>query len=133
MFFTGAVGLLLFLTIQERLFFFVAAIATFATVFTWLMILLAHWRMRVLMARTDAPATSYRMPLFPVLNAIAVAFMVFVIGVLAMTEGGRNAFYVGAGALVLLTIAYFGLVRGQGREHIELPARDGADLTANRS
>src|SRR5690606_5380980 len=100
MFFTGAVGLVLFLTIDDRLFFFVAAIATFATVFTWLMILLAHWRMRVQMAREGAADTSYRMPLFPLLNAVATAFMVFVVVLLAMTESGRDAFLVGAGALV---------------------------------
>lgn len=37
---TGLVGVLLFLVLEDRLFFFVASIATFATVFTWLMILL---------------------------------------------------------------------------------------------
>nr|WP_257907132.1 hypothetical protein [Janibacter limosus] len=61
------------------------------------------------------------MPLFPVLNVIAIAFMVGVIVLLATTDSGRNAFYVGAGALVLLTAAYFGFVRGVGREPIVLP------------
>ncbi|WP_242612883.1 amino acid permease [Janibacter limosus] len=121
MFVTGAVGIALYLTIEDRLFFYVAAIATFATVFTWLMILLAHWRMRARMAREGAAATSYAMPLFPVLNVVAIAFMVGVIVLLATTDSGRNAFYVGAGALVLLTAAYFGFVRGVGREPIVLP------------
>ncbi|MGO1167659.1 MAG: amino acid permease [Janibacter sp.] len=125
MFATGAVGIALFLTIEERLFFFVAAIASFATVFTWLMILLAHWRMRTRIAREGAPATVYRMPLFPVLNAIAIAFMVFVIVLLATTEAGRDAFLVGAGALVVLTLAYFAFVRGDGREAIDLDQRSG--------
>lgn len=120
MFATGVVGIALFLTIEDRLFFFVAAIASFATVFTWLMILLAHWRMRARMAREGAPATVYRMPLFPVLNAIAIGFMVFVIVLLATTEAGRDAFLVGAGALGVLTAAYFALVRGDGRRPIDL-------------
>lgn len=120
MFVTGAVGIGLFLTIEDRLFFYVAAIATFATVFTWLMILLAHWRMRARMAREGAPATSYAMPLFPVLNVIAIVFMIGVIVLLATTDDGRNAFFVGAGALAVLTAAYFLFVRGEGREPIVL-------------
>ncbi len=120
MFATGLVGVGLYLVIQERLFFYVAAIATFATVFTWLMILLAHWRMRVQIARSDAAATSYRMPFFPVPNAVAVAFMLGVILLLAMTESGRHAFIVGSGMLVLLTAAYFAFVRGRGRERMTL-------------
>lgn len=124
MFGTGAIGIALFLTVQERLFFYVAAIATFATVLTWLMILLAHWRMRTRMAREGAPDTTYRMPLFPLPNAVAIVFMVGVILLLAATEDGRNAFLVGAGALVILTVAYCGLVRGRGREPIVLPHRE---------
>ncbi|WP_084342647.1 amino acid permease [Janibacter corallicola] len=121
MFGTGLVGVALFLLIEDRLFFYVAAIATFATVFTWLMILLAHWRMRVQVARSGAPATSYGMPFFPVPNVIAIAFMIGVILLLAMTEDGRHAFVVGAGTLVVLTIGYVALVRGRGRETTTLP------------
>ena len=120
MFVTGAVGIGLYRLIEDRLFFFVAAIASFATVFTWLMILLAHWRMRTRMARENAPATVYRMPLFPVFNVIAIAFMVGVIVLLATTEEGRDAFLVGSGALVILTVAYFAFVRGEGRQPIDL-------------
>ena len=125
MFATGVVGIGLFLTIEDRLFFFVAAIASFATVFTWLMILLAHWRMRARIAREGAPATVYRMPLFPTFNVIAIAFMVFVIVLLATTDAGRDAFLVGAGALVVLTVAYFALVRGEGRRPIDLEEHPG--------
>ncbi len=120
MFVTGVAGIALFLLIEDRLFFFVAAIASFATVFTWLMILLAHCRMRTRMARENAPATVYRMPLFPVFNVIAIAFMIGVIVLLATTEAGRDAFLVGAGALVVLTIGYFAFVRGEGRQPIDL-------------
>ena len=49
-----------------------------------------------------------------------LTFMVGVIVLLATTEDGRNAFLVGAGALVLLTIAWFALVRGEGRRPIVL-------------
>lgn len=124
MFGAGAVGLVLFLVIEDRLFFFVAAIASFATVFTWLMILLAHLRMRTRMAREGLRPTGFAMPFFPVLNVIAMAFMVGVIVLLATTESGRDAFYVGAGALVLLTIAWFTLVRDEGRAPIVLEEAD---------
>ena len=64
------------------------------------------------------------MPFFPALNVIAMAFMVGVIVLLATTESGRDAFYVGAGALVLLTIAWFTLVRDEGRAPIVLEEAD---------
>ena len=121
MFGTGLVGVALFLLIEDRLFFYVAAIATFATVFTWLMILLAHWRMRVEIARSGATATSYRMPFFPIPNVIAIAFMLGVILLLAMTADGRHAFVVGAGTLIVLSIGYVALVGGRGRETTTLP------------
>ena len=123
MFVTGAVGIALFFTIEERLFFFVAAIATFATVFTWTMILLAHWRMRARMAAEGSAGTSYPMPFFPIPNAIALAFMAGIVVLLASTDSGRDAFLVGAGALALLTLAYLGLVRGRGRDRIVLEQR----------
>lgn len=125
MFVTGAVGIALYLTIEDRLFFFVAAIATFATVFTWTMILLAHWRMRREMAAAQVPASDYPVPFFPVPNVLALAFMAGVILLLASTEDGRSAFLVGAGALVALAIAYAALVRGRGREAIVLDQSSG--------
>ena len=131
MFAAGGVGLVLFLVIEDRLFFFVAAIASFATVFTWLMILLAHWRMRAGMVRAGVAPTGFAMPFFPILNVIAMAFMVGVIVLLATTESGRDAFFVGAGALVLLTIAWFTLVRDEGRAPILL--EDAAHLSGDSS
>ncbi|GAA1353176.1 MULTISPECIES: amino acid permease [Micrococcaceae] len=124
MFGVAVVGLFLFIAIEKRLFFYVAAIATFATVFTWLMILLAHWRMRSLIKREGAAPGSFRSPLFPVLNAIAIAFIVFVIVLLALTEGGRSAFIVGVSALVILAIGYALFVKGHGRERLILTPRE---------
>lgn len=127
MFGVAFVGLLLYLAISKKLFFYVAAIATFATVFTWLMILLSHWRMRVEMKKAGVPADHFPMPAFPVLNAIAVAFMVFVIVLLATTADGQSAFLVGAGAVIVLSLAYVVFVRGKGRERIVLtPASPGS-------
>ncbi len=122
MFGVALVGMFLYMAISKKLFFYVAAIATFATVFTWLMILLAHWRMRSAMKKAGTPADRFPVPAFPVLNAIAAAFMLFVIVLLAMTEAGRSAFFVGVSALVLLTAAFFGFVRGKGRERLTLPS-----------
>ncbi|MCB4208824.1 amino acid permease [Arthrobacter sp. UM1] len=127
MFVVALFGMFMFLLIPDTLFFFVAAIATFSTVFVWLMILVAHWRMRREIDAAGAPSTAFRMPLFPVLNLLSMAFMVFVMVILALNESGRVAFYVGVGALAVLTVCYFAFVRGKGRERIDLQPRHTVD------
>ncbi|MBN9116145.1 MAG: proline-specific permease ProY, partial [Pandoraea sp.] len=48
----------------------------------------------------------FKVPLWPVGPALAIAFMLFVIGVLGFMEDTRVALYVGAGWIVLMSVAY---------------------------
>lgn len=119
----AVLGLGAYLLIPDQLFLVVASIATFATVLTWASILLAHHGMRREMTRDGAPSAGFAMPLWPWTNLVALAFMAFVVVILAFTESGRTALVVGAIWIALLSIAYAVLVGPKGRVRPELETR----------
>lgn len=90
----------------EDVFLLVASVATFATVFVWLMILLSHIAMRRRIARENLPESAFRVPFWPVASWLAVAFMVFVVGVLAWFPDTRVAMIVGVVWVAFLGVAY---------------------------
>jgi histidine transporter len=99
-------GVVLNYLIPEGVFLIIASIATFATVWVWLMILLSQVAMRRRLSTEEVAALKFKVPLWPVGPALAIAFMLFVIGVLGYTEDTRIALYVGAGWIVLMSMAY---------------------------
>jgi len=100
-------GVVLNYLIPEQVFVIIASIATFATVWVWLMILLSQVAMRRRLSPEEVRALKFKVPLWPVGPALAIAFMLFVIGVLGYVEDTRVAMYVGAGWIVLLSLAWF--------------------------
>lgn len=100
------VGVLLNYTMPDRVFLVIASIATFATVFVWLMILLAQYRSRQRMSADEAAALKFPVPFWPYGQLIAIGFLVFVIALLAFDADSRVALVVGAAWLVLLAIAF---------------------------
>ncbi len=122
-----AVGAVLNAVIPENVFEVIASIATFATVFVWLMILLAHIAMRREIARTGLAESTYRTPLWPLASYFAVGFMIFVFGVLGWFPDTRVALIVGAVWIVLLAVAYATRIKGEGRRIPDL--RDQADAS----
>ena len=52
-------------------------------------------------------ALKFKVPLWPVGPALAIAFMMFVIGVLGYMEDTRVALYVGAGWVALVSAAWY--------------------------
>lgn len=123
------VGAVLNALIPEDVFAVIASLATFATVWVWLMILLSHVAMRREIARNKWAESEFRMPLWPLGSWLAIAFMGLVVTVLAFHEDTRGSLLVGVAWLVILTLAYVGLVRGTGRDRPTLDDRtDAADL-----
>ncbi|WP_305092279.1 amino acid permease [Prescottella sp. R16] len=108
---TLLVGVLLNYLIPERVFLVIASIATFATVFVWLMILLSQYRARKAMTADEVKALKFPVPLWPYGQLAAIGFLVFVIALLAFDVDTRVAFVVGAGWLTLLALAYLRWVR----------------------
>ncbi|ORA58377.1 amino acid permease [Mycobacteroides franklinii] len=101
------IGVVLNYAIEERVFVMIASVATFATIFVWLMILLSHFRFRALSAPTDiSAAPSFPVPGWPYLQVFATAFLVFVMILLGFSADTRVALFVGAAWLLLLTVGY---------------------------
>ena len=97
----------------EGLFFLVASMASFATVWVWLMILVTHWCMRKKMPEVEQKTLKFPIPLWPVGPAFAIAFMVLCICLLGINEGSRPALYSGAIWIVLLVIVYNAVVKSK--------------------
>ncbi|MBO1270043.1 proline-specific permease ProY, partial [Arthrobacter sp. PO-11] len=95
-------------------------IATFATVWVWVMILASHVAMKREIARKGLLASEFPSPWWPAASVLTIAFMAMVIVILGVFEDTRVALYVGAAWLGLLLVAYRLWVRGGGRERAEL-------------
>ncbi|WP_137823306.1 amino acid permease [Pseudomonas sp. D(2018)] len=118
-------GVLLNYLIPENIFLLIASIATFATVWVWLMILLAQIGMRRRIGRAEAAALKFPVPLWPVAPAAAVGFMLFIIGVLGYFPKTQPALWVGMVWIALLVASYWRWVRpASGRGHSLSPQGD---------
>ncbi len=62
--------------------------------------------MRRRLPAREVAALKFKVPLWPVGPALAIAFMLFVIGVLGYRDDTRVALYVGAGWILLMSLAY---------------------------
>ncbi|WP_455481580.1 amino acid permease [Bartonella sp. B35(2025)] len=91
---------------HEKLFFLIAAMATFATVFVWFFILLSQFFMRMKMSKSEVAALKYPVPFWPIGPIIAILFMVFIIVLLGVFETTRAALIVGTIWVIWLTICY---------------------------
>ncbi|MGN6405840.1 amino acid permease, partial [Sinomonas sp.] len=109
------VGVVLNAVIPEDVFLVIASIATFATVWVWVMILASHVAMKREIRKYALVPSEFPSPLWPAASIAAIAFMVLVIGVLGWFEETRVALVVGAVWLGLLAAAYALWVRGDGR------------------
>lgn len=114
------VGVILNAVIPEDVFVLIASIATFATVWVWVMILASHVAMKREIKRKGLPASEFGSPLWPVASILTMAFMAMVIVILGVFEDTRVALYVGGTWLVLLFVAYKLWVRGGGLRRAEL-------------
>lgn len=100
-------GVYLNYLLPERIFVIIASIATFATVWVWLMILLSQVAMRRKMSQEEVKQLKFPVPFWPVGPMVTIAFMVFVIALLGFFENTRVALIVGCVWVVILTVAYF--------------------------
>ncbi|MDU8459604.1 amino acid permease [Pseudomonas syringae group sp. J254-4] len=99
-------GVLLNYLIPKDVFLLIASLATFATVWVWLMILLTQVAMRRSMSREETAQLKFAVPFWPYGPAAAIVFMLFIFGVLGYFPDNRAALIVGAIWIVLLLIAY---------------------------
>lgn len=108
-------GVLLNYLMPERVFLVISSIATFATVWVWLMILLTQVAARRRMTPEEASALKYPVPFWPYGQFLTIAFMAGVLVLLAFSGSTRIALVVGAVWLALLTGVYLLRVRPGAR------------------
>lgn len=108
------VGAVLNYVIPDDVFEVIASLATFATVWVWLMILLSHLAMRREMKAKGLPESSFKVPWWPVGPLLALAFIVLVIVLLAVYADTRVSLLVGVIWLAILGVVY--LLTRRGRE-----------------
>ncbi|TDV51493.1 histidine:proton symporter (AAT family) [Pseudomonas graminis] len=100
-------GVVLNYLIPENVFLLIASIATFATVWVWLMILVTQIAMRRSMSAEEVAQLKFPVPFWPVAPIVATLFMVFVFGVLGYFPDSQAALVVGAVWIGLLVVAYW--------------------------
>ena len=99
-------GVVLNYLIPENVFLLIASIATFATVWVWLMILITQVAMRRSMSAEQVAQLQFKVPFWPWAPAAAIAFKLFIFGVLGYFPQTQAALMVGAVWIVLLVLAY---------------------------
>ena len=114
------IGAILNVVIPEDVFLVIASIATFATVWVWLMILLSPIAMRREIERKNRPESAFKVPFWPVASWAATAGILFVIVLLGWFPDTRVALIVGVVWLVLLGVGYLLFVKGGGRNRPDL-------------
>ena len=108
-------GVLLNYLFPDALFFVIAAMATFATVWVWLTVLVSQVAMRRTLSAAAVKKLKFPVPLWPVGPIIAIGFMLFVIAVLGYYAPARNALYAGIIWLLLLVVAYYIWIKPKSR------------------
>lgn len=91
--------------LPEAIFVLISSIATFCFLYIWSVLVICHMRYRK--RRPDLAAVSvYKMPLFPILNYLVLAFFAFVIVTLALNPTTRVALFVTPIWFILLLLIY---------------------------
>ena len=117
------VGVLVNAWYPDQVIFLLGALATFATVLVWMVILIAHLRMRREMRIEQQPPNAFPVPLWPAASWATLGFIVFVIAMVGIVPDTRPALLVGLAWVALLIACYAGFVRGRGREPYRLEDR----------
>ncbi|HHL2716878.1 TPA: amino acid permease [Yersinia enterocolitica] len=104
-------GVVLNYLIPKNVFLIIASIATFATVWVWLMILISQVAMRRSMSKKNVARLAFPVPFWPVAPMFTIIFMAFIIAVLGYFPDTRIAMYVGLAWVILMTLAWWIWVR----------------------
>ncbi|HEY8032985.1 MAG TPA: amino acid permease [Methylocella sp.] len=100
------IGVALNYIVPERVFVYVTSISLLGSLWTWVLIVIAHLGYRKAVAAGAVRAVPYRMPGSPYTNWFVVAFLVLVAILLSLDDGTRVALYVAPFWFALLGIGY---------------------------
>lgn len=80
----------------------IASLATFATVWVWIMILLSQIAFRRRLSPEEAKALKFKVPGGVATTAVGLVFLVFIIALIGYHPDTRISLYVGFARIVLL-------------------------------
>lgn len=91
--------------VPEKLFGWLVSLLSFNAIWTWTMVLLAHYRFRKRHLHHQTTA-SFPMPAWPFLSWLGLAFLILIIAVMASSPETRLSLSIGLFSLLLLSGAY---------------------------
>jgi amino acid transporter, AAT family len=101
------VGVVLNYLVPEKVFVWVTSISTFGAIWTWSVILISQLKFRKGLSEEEKAKLKFKTPLYPFGSYIALAILIFVVGIMAYFPDTRIALIVGPCWLILLTAIYF--------------------------
>lgn len=93
--------------IPEKVFLIVASLATFATVWVWIMILLSQLMFRRRLSVEDVQQLKFKVPGGMVTTCAGLVFLAFIIVLIGYQADTRISLYVGAGWIALLLLVWW--------------------------
>ncbi|QOL16649.1 proline-specific permease ProY [Dickeya dianthicola] len=90
----------------EKVFLVIASLATFATVWVWIMILCSQIAFRRKLSREQASALAFPLPGGAATAVVGIVFLVFIIGLIGYFPDTRIALYAGMVWMALLLASY---------------------------
>lgn len=116
------VGVVLNYLVPEQAFTYITSASTVGAIFTWGMILVAHLGYRRKVARGELPEGRFRMPLAPYSNYVVLAFLAFVVILLAFDAETRIALYITPVLAIAVIVGYLA-TRKKAPVESEVPLR----------
>ncbi|MGG3467270.1 alanine permease AlaP [Neobacillus pocheonensis] len=101
------IGVVLNYIVPAKVFTWVTSIATFGAIWTWGVILLSQIRYRKTLKPNEVTNLKYKVPLFPITSYISLAFLAFVVALMAYNPDTRIALVIGPLFLVFLVAVYY--------------------------
>ncbi|MCW2482189.1 amino acid permease, partial [Candidatus Symbiopectobacterium sp. NZEC135] len=89
-----------------KVFLVIASLATFATVWVWIMILCSQIAFRRRLSENEVKALAFPLPGGVASSVVGIVFLVFIIGLIGYFEETRISLYVGVLWIALLLLGY---------------------------
>ncbi|AKL85660.1 alanine permease AlaP [Bacillus atrophaeus] len=101
------IGVVLNYVVPAKVFTWVTSIATFGAIWTWGIILLSQLKYRKNLQPSEQKRLKYKMPLYPLTSYVSLAFLAFVIILMAYNPDTRVAVIIGPIWFLILVAVYF--------------------------
>jgi AAT family amino acid transporter/D-serine/D-alanine/glycine transporter len=100
------IGVALNRVVPDEAFTWITSVALIGTLWTWIIIMVVHYKYRQAVAEGRAKPCAYRMPGAPIANWFVIAFLLAVTVMLSLDKGTRVALYVAPLWFGLLALGY---------------------------